>query len=81
MKPSEYFQRQVYFGCEPFEDELFDWAVDTLGEDRMVLATDLPHWDSSTPATTLGPIVENPKLSETSKRKILGQNAAALLGL
>jgi predicted TIM-barrel fold metal-dependent hydrolase len=81
MKPSEYFQRQVYFGCEPFEDELFDWAVETLGEDRMVLATDLPHWDSSVPAATLGPIVENPKLSETSKRKILGQNAAGLLDL
>lgn len=80
MKPSEYFRRQVYFGCEPFEDELFDWAVGALGEDRMVLATDLPHWDASAPSETLAPIVDNPKLSETSKRKILGENAANLLG-
>jgi predicted TIM-barrel fold metal-dependent hydrolase len=81
MKPSEYFRRQVYVGCEPFEDALFDWAVEMLGDDRLVLATDMPHWDASQPAATLGPILDNQRISSTSKHRILGQNAAGLFGL
>ena len=46
-KPSDIFNESVYVGCEPFEDGLFEWAVEYLGGDRLVLATDSPHWDSS----------------------------------
>jgi predicted TIM-barrel fold metal-dependent hydrolase len=52
-----------------------------LGDDRLVLATDMPHWDASQPAATLGPIVDNQRISTTSKHRILGQNAAGLFGL
>ena len=79
MKPSEYFRRQVYVGCEPFEDPLFDWAVELLGDDNLVLATDTPHWDSSLPEDSVKPVVESSRLSETTKKKILGANAAQLL--
>lgn len=81
MKPSDYFRRQVYVGCEPFEDPWFDWAVEALGDDLLVLATDMPHWDSALPAETLKPVLETTRISEQSKEKILGRNAAALLGL
>ena len=39
-KPSDIFNQSVYVGCEPFEDGLFEWAVEYLGGDRLVLATD-----------------------------------------
>ena len=80
MKPSEYFRRQVYVGCEPFEDPLFEWAVELLGDDNLVLATDTPHWDSSLPEESIKPVLESPRLSETTKHKVLGANAAHLLG-
>jgi predicted TIM-barrel fold metal-dependent hydrolase len=79
-KPSEYFQRQVYVGCEPFEDPLFDWAVEFLGDNNLVLATDTPHWDSALPENSIRPILESPRLSEQTKAKVLGINAAQLLG-
>ncbi|MFQ5903188.1 MAG: amidohydrolase family protein [Candidatus Binatia bacterium] len=79
MKPSDYFKRQVFVGCEPFEDALFEWAIELLGDDNLVLATDSPHWDSSKPGEVTKPIVESKRLSEKSKRKVLGENAAALL--
>ena len=80
-RPSEIFQRQVYVGCEPFEDPLFEWAIEALGDDNMVLATDQPHWDSIPPGGAIKPVLESTKLSESTKRKILGGNAAALMGL
>ncbi len=79
-RPSEIFKEQVYVGCEPFEDPLFEWAVETLGDDNMVLATDQPHWDSIAAGGALKPILESQRLSESTKRKILGGNAAALVG-
>jgi uncharacterized protein len=80
MKPSEYFRRQVYVGCEPFEDPLFDWAVDMLGDDNLVLATDTPHWDSAVPEESIAPVLESTRLSDATKRKVLSTNAAQLLG-
>src|SRR5947207_15547816 len=38
-RPMDIFNQSVYVGCEPFEDGLFEWAVEYLGGDRLVLAT------------------------------------------
>jgi aminocarboxymuconate-semialdehyde decarboxylase len=81
MEPSEYFKRQAYVGCEPFEDPHFEEAVKLLGDDNLVLATDQPHWDSTTPGGAVKPMLESTRLSERNKQKILGGNAAALMGL
>ncbi len=80
-RPSEIFKQQVYVGCEPFEDPLFEWAVEALGDDNLVLATDQPHWDSLPPGGAIGPVLQSTRLSETAKQKVLGGNAAALMGL
>jgi predicted TIM-barrel fold metal-dependent hydrolase len=80
-RPSEIFNESVYVGCEPFEDSLFEWAIDYLGGDRLVLATDSPHWDSSKPGEVTGPVAKSTKISPENKRKVLGENAIRLLGL
>ncbi|MFQ5682967.1 MAG: amidohydrolase family protein [Candidatus Binatia bacterium] len=80
-KPSDYFKCQMFVGCEPFEDALFEWAIELLGDGNLVLATDTPHWDSAKPGEVTKPIIESGRISEKSKRKILGENAMALLGL
>lgn len=81
MKPSDYFRRQVYLGCEPCLDRLFDWAFDLLGDGNLVLGTDTPHWDAAAPADAIRPLLESQRLSAQSKARILGANAAEILHL
>lgn len=81
MRPTEYFKRQVFIGCEPFEDPLFEVAIDLLGDDNLVLATDMPHWDSSLPEESIRPVLVSERLSEETKAKVLGGNAAKFLPL
>ncbi len=80
-KPTEYFNQGGYVGCEPFEDALLEWAVEYLGADRLVLATDSPHWDSSQSGQVTALVAKSTKISEENKRKILGENTINLLGL
>jgi predicted TIM-barrel fold metal-dependent hydrolase len=77
MPPSEYFKRQVY-GCFWFEKTAPMHLVDTIGEDNLLFETDFPH------PTCLYPGVQEylaeitADWSETTRRKILQDNAAAL---
>ena len=79
MKPSDYFRRQVFLGCEPYHDTLIETTVECLGDGNLVLTSDYPHWDALQPGSQTRAIVESPRLSEKSKRKILSENAAAIL--
>jgi predicted TIM-barrel fold metal-dependent hydrolase len=77
MPPSEYFKRQVY-GCFWFEKVATKSLVEAVGEDNILFETDFPH------PTCLYPDVEGyleeitSDWSETTRRKILQDNAAAL---
>ena len=79
MEPSAYFNRQVFVGCGPFEDAHFEMAIEMLGDDNFILATDNPHWDSAPPGQVTKPVFESTRLSEETKRKVLGGNAATLI--
>lgn len=77
MPPSEYFRRQVY-GCFWFEKTSPKKLVEIIGEDNLLFETDFPH------PTCLYPDVKGyleeitADWSDTTKRKILRDNAAAL---
>jgi predicted TIM-barrel fold metal-dependent hydrolase len=76
-EPSKLLQRgQIYFSCEPDETELAHVA-ETIGDDWIVFASDYSHFDSRFPGASQ-PIVNHPKLSDASKRKILNDNARRL---
>lgn len=70
---------QLYFSCEPDESEL-PHVVETMGDDWIVFASDYSHFDSRFPGAA-GPIVENRRLSDGAKRKILNDNARRLYPL
>jgi predicted TIM-barrel fold metal-dependent hydrolase len=55
--------------------------VEYLGGDRLVLATDSPHWDSSQPGQVTGPVARSTRITRENKRKVLGENAIGLLQL
>ncbi len=77
MPPSEYFHRQVY-GCFWFEKTAPTRLIDVIGEDNLLFETDFPH------PTCLYPNVKEhlaeitADWSDTTRRKILQDNAAAL---
>jgi len=76
--PSEYI-RDFYFTSQPLEQPVNpkdrEAAFRMIGaEDHMLYASDYPHWDMDVPST----IYDLPFLSETAKKKILGENAAKL---
>ena len=79
MKPSDYFRRQCYVSCEPDEDHLSD-AVNAIGAERVLFASDYPHWDAKLSGSP-EMIINRKDLSLEVKKKIMGENAARLLRL
>jgi predicted TIM-barrel fold metal-dependent hydrolase len=79
-EPSKLLERgQLYFSCETDEKELVH-VVHVIGEDWIVFASDYSHFDSRFPGAS-EPIVNHAKLNESTKRKILNDNARRLYPL
>ena len=78
LRPSEYFRRQCFATCEP-EEVTVPAAVAALGSDKILLASDLPHYDSRRGA--LYAFWAEAPLPEPVKRRLLGENAIAFYGL
>lgn len=78
--PSEYMRSNVWYTTQPIEEpdprtqlaDVFDW----LGWDRVLFATDYPHWDFDDPAHAL-PL----KMTEAQRQAIFRDNARAVFGV
>jgi predicted TIM-barrel fold metal-dependent hydrolase len=79
MKPSEYFKRQIFVSAEG-DERLLPFTVAAIGDDNLCFSTDYPHPDHPFDGVVDG-IKSMQGLSDESKRKILGANAARLFGL
>jgi predicted TIM-barrel fold metal-dependent hydrolase len=78
--PSKLLERgQLYFSCEADETEL-PRVIESLGDDWIVFASDYSHFDSRFPGASQ-PLIENKHVSDSSKRKILNDNARRLYTL
>jgi uncharacterized protein len=78
--PSEYvLSGSCWFSCEPDEPNL-STAVDYLGENQVIYASDYPHFDCSFP-DSVQELVEESGLSERVIKKVGGSNGRALYGL
>ena len=78
LKPSEYFQRQIFVAYDC--DELgLDGAIRIFGDNNLVWNTDYPHSDAPDPPKALLKFLDQP-ISDKSKKKILWDNAAKLYG-
>ena len=77
QKPSEYLRAPHYFqSIQIYEGEQsLRHALEALGEDTLMFATDYPHSESWFPKCTDVVLGWN-TLSETAKRKLLWDNAA-----
>jgi aminocarboxymuconate-semialdehyde decarboxylase len=75
QEPSTYL-RQVWLDTLVFDKDELDWLVSTHGADKLCLGTDYP-FDMAEP----DPVGFHDRLDPGSRAKILGLNAARLLGL
>jgi predicted TIM-barrel fold metal-dependent hydrolase len=78
--PSEYIRDHVYWTTQPMEDperrdHLFE-VIDWIGWDKLLFATDYPHWDYDEPSRVLPPGV-----SDADREAFYLGNARLLYGL
>lgn len=79
LKPSEYIaQGNWFFAFEP-EEKTLPFAIEHIGDDKIIFASDYPHWDGMFPYVTKT-IRERKDISEQAKKRILGENAKRLYG-
>ncbi len=80
MAPSEYMRRNVWYTTQPIEEpeprqhlaEAFEW----IGWDRILFATDYPHWDFDDPAQAL-PV----RLTDAQRSGVFLENAQSVYGV
>jgi aminocarboxymuconate-semialdehyde decarboxylase len=73
--PEQYLSR-FWFDTTVHDPRGLRLLIDVMGEDNVVLGTNYPGWDNA-PVWDL--IRSHPDLNETTKRKVLGDNAAERL--
>ena len=72
-RPSEYCTGgNIFFSCEAEEKGLAS-AIETLGEDVVLWASDYPHWDMTWPGM-VDDIMKRKDVSESAKRKLFFEN-------
>jgi predicted TIM-barrel fold metal-dependent hydrolase len=76
-KPSEIFKR--HFWVAPFPEESWPELIDLLGADNVLFGSDFPHPEGLTSPAEWQPLL--PGVDDATVAKVMGANAAALLGL
>ncbi len=78
--PSETFaEGRCLVSCEP-EEKSLAWVTESLGNDKIIYASDYPHWDCEFPDSVRS-IAERKELGDDAKRAILSDNARRLFAL
>lgn len=78
--PSEYLKQQVWWTTQPMEEpeprtDLLD-TINWMGWDRLLFATDYPHWDFDDPALAM-PL----PIADAERRAFFRENALAVYGV
>jgi uncharacterized protein len=77
--PSDYIKRNCYVTCEA-DERLLALALEEFSEDRVMMATDYPHFDSEFPGT-LHELRARTDITAKQKDKIVSGNAQEFLRL
>lgn len=77
MKPSDYVRRNCYLTVESNEPCLPE-AFEAIGEDRLMMSSDYPHWDSGFPGCAEEAAHRN-DLSPVQRERLTGRNIAELM--
>ena len=61
------------------EEETLPYVIDRIGDDKIVFASDYPHWDGMFPHVT-STIRARKDISDRAKARVLGENAKRFYG-
>lgn len=78
MKPRAYFNRQCVVSCDP-GDPTIPLAVQGLGADKILFATDYPHFDSG--GRSVQSFLDVADIDPADQRRILCDNTLQFYGL
>ncbi|MFQ5916776.1 MAG: amidohydrolase family protein [Candidatus Binatia bacterium] len=78
-KPSEYMANGNWFYSTEPEEASLPYAMERVGEDNVLFASDYPHWDGMFPHV-VSTVRGRKDLSDNAKQKILGENAKRMYG-
>jgi uncharacterized protein len=78
-KPSEYVKHGNWFFATEPEEEMLPYVIERIGEDKVLFASDYPHWDGLFPKV-VATIRGRKDISDAAKEKILGANGARFYG-
>jgi predicted TIM-barrel fold metal-dependent hydrolase len=79
QKPSDYVKHgNLFFATEP-EEETLPYVLERIGDDKVLFASDYPHWDGIFPYV-VSTIRGRKDISEQAKNRILGENAKRFYG-
>jgi predicted TIM-barrel fold metal-dependent hydrolase len=72
-KPSEYLTGgQFWYGFE-IEESTLPYVIERIGADKLLYASDYPHWDTAWPHT-VRTVLERDDLTDEHKRQIFAEN-------
>jgi predicted TIM-barrel fold metal-dependent hydrolase len=78
-KPSEYVRNGSWFFATEPEEGMLPYVMERIGEDKVLFASDYPHWDGMFP-NVVSTIRGRTDLSDIAKQRILGANAMRFYG-
>lgn len=78
-KPSDYVKNRGWFFATEPEEQMLPYVADLVGDDKVLFASDYPHWDGMFPYV-VSTIRGRKDLSDQTKAKILGGNARTFYG-
>lgn len=78
MKPSDYVRRNCWLTCEGHEP--LGAAIEEIGADRLMMASDYPHWDAGFPFM-IGEFRDRADLDGKQKDMIMCENVRTLMRL
>ncbi len=78
--PSDLFRRQCWISFDP-DEVAMAFTAEHLGDDRIIWASDYPHPDAKIPGVVAELQEATAGLSEETRRRIVGENAAELYAL
>jgi len=78
-KPSEYLLSGRFYYSFEGEESTLPYVIDRIGADKLLYASDYPHWDSSWP-NTVKKFLSREDIGDGDKRLIMAGNAEKFYG-
>ena len=78
-KPSEYMTSGSFYYAFEIEETTVPYVIERVGSDKLLYASDYPHWDMSWP-NSVKTFTGRADISEADKQQILGENPQRFYG-